>query len=161
MSLRDAEAVQPQLNLVTLKGIKYFRGSEGYGYNATIYIDGKRAALAINHGDGGATFLEFVSTEAKEKFEAAAKRWAVGKGKEYAEYADLASLFIEALLQGVEEQQRKEANARRGMPITVLCFAGEKYGPDQWEKEFYLGATDETALKEALAKYKVVEWRRL
>ena len=147
------------LDLITIKGIKYFRGSEGYGYNATLCIDGQKAALAINHGDGGPTLFEYFGPEAKEKFEAAARKWAAARGKEAA--LEPEGLYIEAKLDELEGQKRKEANARRGLPITVLCYAGVKHAEDAWEKEFYLGAKDEASLKEALAKNSVVEWRRV
>lgn len=148
-----------QLDLITLKGIKYFRGSEGYGYNATVYIDGQKAALAINHGDGGSTLFEFVSPEMKEKFEVATKKWAAARGK--GDALEPEGLFIEAKLSELEGQKRKEMNAKKGLPITVLCFAGVKYAEDAWEKEFYLGAKDEASLKQALTENKVVEWRRI
>ena len=148
-----------QLDLITIKGVKYFRGSEGYGYNASIYIDGKKAGLAINHGDGGATLFEFASRELRERFMAAAKKWAVARGKENATEPE--GLLVEAKLQELEDQKHKEFYAKKGMPITVRCFAGVKYGEDAWEKEFYVGATDEEALKKALREHHVVEWRRV
>ena len=124
-----------------------------------IYIDGKKTGLAINHGDGGVTLFEFISKEAREAFEAAAQKWAVGSGKEDAH--EPGALFLESMLQALEDQKRKEINAKRGMPITVHCYAGAKYGEGLWEKDFYLGASDEETLKKALAENKVVEWRRI
>lgn len=147
------------IDLVTVKGVKYFRGSEGYGYNATVYIDGKKTALAINHGDGGMTFFEYVNPELKVRFQAAAKRWVTSKGREDAFEPE--GLFLEAKLKDLEDQKAKAANAKKGLPITIICFAGARYAEDAWEKEFYLGVKDEASLKNALVENKVVEWRRV
>ena len=36
-----------------VKGVKTFRGMEGYGFNASLYRDGKKVALVIDEGNGG------------------------------------------------------------------------------------------------------------
>jgi hypothetical protein len=38
---------------VELKGIKTFRGNEGYGFNATIYVNGVKCMFVIDDANGG------------------------------------------------------------------------------------------------------------
>lgn len=37
----------------TVKGIKGFRGTDGHGFNATLYADDKRVALVMDEANGG------------------------------------------------------------------------------------------------------------
>lgn len=37
----------------TIKGLKFFRGMEGDGFNATLYKDGKKVVFVIDEGNGG------------------------------------------------------------------------------------------------------------
>lgn len=41
-----------------VKGLKWFRGMEGEGYNATIYKGGKKLGMVIDEGCGGAPHFE-------------------------------------------------------------------------------------------------------
>lgn len=43
----------------TVKNIKSFRGTDGYGYNATIYCDGKKIAFAMDGADGAPLNVEW------------------------------------------------------------------------------------------------------
>ena len=39
--------------VLTVKAVKLFRGHDGHGFNATLYVDGKRVCLAIDAANGG------------------------------------------------------------------------------------------------------------
>jgi hypothetical protein len=43
----------------TVKNVKTFRGTDGDGYNATVYCDGKKIALAMDGADGGPLNVEW------------------------------------------------------------------------------------------------------
>lgn len=43
----------------TVKGVKNFRGNEGYGFNATLYRDGKAIAFVIDDANGGCYSYEW------------------------------------------------------------------------------------------------------
>lgn len=44
----------------SVKGIKSFRGMEGYGFNATLYRDGKKVCFVIDEATGGNYLYEWV-----------------------------------------------------------------------------------------------------
>jgi len=45
---------------VTIKNLKSFRGMEGYGFNADIYINGVKSMFAMDGGNGGQFDYEIV-----------------------------------------------------------------------------------------------------
>jgi hypothetical protein len=54
---------------VELKNIKIFRGNEGYGMNANIYVNGVKTAFIIDSANGGCFDYEIVQTpQAKGNF---------------------------------------------------------------------------------------------
>lgn len=44
-----------------LKNVKYFQGMEWGGYNASLYLKGKRIAMCIDEGNGGAPLIRFLT----------------------------------------------------------------------------------------------------
>lgn len=50
----------------TIKGLKFFRGMEGDGFNATLLKDGRRVCFVIDEGNGGMLNYEGLS-DADEK----------------------------------------------------------------------------------------------
>ena len=38
---------------ITVKGLKFFRGMEGHGFNASIYMGGKKLCFTMDEGSGG------------------------------------------------------------------------------------------------------------
>ncbi len=45
--------------MLELKNIKTFQGMEGSGYNATLYLNGKRVAFVIDEGCGGSPHFQW------------------------------------------------------------------------------------------------------
>jgi hypothetical protein len=45
---------------VTIKNLKSFRGMEGYGFNADIYVNGVKSMFAMDGGNGGQIDYEIV-----------------------------------------------------------------------------------------------------
>lgn len=52
-----------------LKRIMIFRGNEGYGFNADLYVEGMKTAFVIDHGNGGSYYYETGKGYSKEKFQ--------------------------------------------------------------------------------------------
>lgn len=46
--------------VVTIKNLKSFRGMEGYGFNADIYVNGVKSMFAMDGGNGGQIDYEVV-----------------------------------------------------------------------------------------------------
>lgn len=44
-----------------VKNVKFFQGMEMGGYNASLYLKGKRIAMCIDGGDGGAPLIRFLT----------------------------------------------------------------------------------------------------
>lgn len=56
---------QSQAPLIQLKKVKTFRGRDGYGLNAELWIDGIKSAYVIDHANGGPFHYDVYN---KEKF---------------------------------------------------------------------------------------------
>jgi len=56
--------------MITIKGIKTFQGHEDEGFNATLHINGKKAASVINEGNGGACYWRWEPGADKATWEA-------------------------------------------------------------------------------------------
>ena len=51
--------LQTPAHQYTVKGVKSFRGMEGYGFNATLYNGSKRIAFVIDEGRGGGLLFRY------------------------------------------------------------------------------------------------------
>lgn len=58
----------------TVKGVKSFRGNEGYGFNATLYKDGKAIAFVYDDANGGCYSYEWKDKDAITALEELAKQ---------------------------------------------------------------------------------------
>lgn len=45
--------------MLEVKNVKTFQGMEGYGYNAALYLNGKRVAFVIDEGCGGTPHFQW------------------------------------------------------------------------------------------------------
>lgn len=86
-----------------VRNVKMFRGHDGMGYNAVLYFDGKRVALAINLANGGETFYQDVADrellEAVEAYAAAMPPVKYGLGEDEVELAYDLDLLVEDLVE--------------------------------------------------------------
>lgn len=57
----------------SVKGVKNFRGNEGYGFNATLYKDGKAIAFVIDDANGGCYSYEWKDKDAEAALDAYVK----------------------------------------------------------------------------------------
>lgn len=53
--------------MLEIKNVKTFQGVEGYGYNLTLYLNGKRVAFVIDEGCGGTPHYQWEGKERAEK----------------------------------------------------------------------------------------------
>lgn len=51
---------------LSVKGVKTFRGMEGHGFNATLYLDGKKVAFVMDEGSGGCMRYEWNDRKAED-----------------------------------------------------------------------------------------------
>lgn len=58
----------------SVKGVKSFRGNEGYGFNATLYKDGKAIAFVYDDANGGCYSYEWKDKDAVAPLEELAKQ---------------------------------------------------------------------------------------
>lgn len=56
------------MSVYEVKGVKSFVGMEGYGFNATLYKDGKKVAFVIDDANGGCYNFQFESAELEKEF---------------------------------------------------------------------------------------------
>ena len=60
---------------IQLKSIKNTTGMEGYGFSASLYLDGKKIGTVADYADGGDFIYDFTSKEAEKAFEDRIKSW--------------------------------------------------------------------------------------
>lgn len=70
--------------MLKLKGLKTFRGMEGHGFNATLLLNDKPVALAVDEGCGGCVWFEYEgkTPETRKANEAALKAYVESLPKE-------------------------------------------------------------------------------
>jgi hypothetical protein len=56
------------VSMYTVKNVKTFMGTEGYGYNCNLYRDGKKVAEVIDAADGGSVNFYWVGKGEAEAF---------------------------------------------------------------------------------------------
>ena len=52
---------------IEVRGIKTFKGIEGQGYNAGLYLNGKKIAGLIDKGNGGAVYIHYLGNGDERK----------------------------------------------------------------------------------------------
>src|SRR5262245_37793670 len=58
-----------------VKNAKFFKGRDGYGMNATLYVDGKRTTLLYDAGDGGSMSYHVLDAPRFKAFEDAIEKF--------------------------------------------------------------------------------------
>lgn len=124
----------------TVKNVKFFNSRNGYGFNATLYRDGKKIANVIEEGNGGQLrLLEFAQAEADilkaycatlPKMEFAGKVLDTSIG-----------MFVESLVLDADLLKKLKAKLRKG----IVFVAGES---------MYMNSAPFTAINAAAVKAK-------
>jgi hypothetical protein len=68
LSPDGAQEGEHRMSVYEVKGVKSFIGLEGYGFNATLYKDGKKVAFVIDDANGGCYNFQFDSAELEKEF---------------------------------------------------------------------------------------------
>lgn len=150
----------------SLSGVVHHRGSDGYGLNATINLDGKKVGSVFDSGGGGGLEVHFESRTHREALEARALHWWDNEGgaaqyetdmrkfdPDYKVDADdrtpwaLCDSYIEHLVE--QDQNEKEVAKLAGMAKrkTLFRLKGEKYREGEWHT---LGAPYSAAVQAQL-----------
>jgi hypothetical protein len=131
----------------SLAKVKKFMGSEGPGFNADLLHNGKTVAQIVAAGDGGETRYYF-----SDRMEEKAFRETVGKD---------ADLFVENLVNRMDDLKVKARYAKKGFPITLLGHKGQKFAEGMWSDDFYIAVKTEDGIEAAVKKYGAKEWERI
>jgi len=65
---KEGAAMSDKIESLAVKGVKTFMGSDAPGYNATLMVNGKKAAEVVNDGGGGETSFRWNDYEAEKLF---------------------------------------------------------------------------------------------
>lgn len=109
----------------SIKNLKSFRGMEGHGFNGTLYRDGVKVGLVIDHGDGGPAYLERSPEPGHQEESDRLNAYARSLPPEPSDFGDLAvttDFFLASLLEDADRQARmKRACAK----ATLFCIKEE------------------------------------
>lgn len=95
-----------------IKGLKFFRGNEGHGFNATVYKDGRKLGLVINEGNGGCFNYEMERTD-QEMLESAARLFAIAEGEKVEE--GMGRRFVDGFVEAMAIAKETDGKLRRAM----------------------------------------------
>jgi len=114
--------------MYTVKNVKSFQGREGYGFECSLYRDGKRIGTVTETASGG--MVDFYLDKGEEKilddFCKTLPKW----GSEFGdrEYDTDKDIFITNLVNKWEEQKRLKKLCKNKTAFTIDCMKkGECY----------------------------------
>ena len=130
-----------KISKVELKAMKTFMGMDCPGFNANLYINGKKAGMVINDGGGGPTLIHWQATKnptrkaswyedafmAWCKDHPAAKAWVAEHGDDG--WVGIDEIVIDAMLDELETQKYMKRQLRTKV---LYRRPGEKYEDGQW-----------------------------
>ncbi len=99
---------------ITLKRVQHFRGTDGSGVNADIYMDGKKIGDAHDGGYGGGLDVD-INHEYSAKFKKRVETYY----KEHPSSCTGNEWFMEELIALHDYEKDYKRNARKGYPIMV------------------------------------------
>lgn len=119
----------------SVKNVKTFQGREGYGFECSLYKDGKRVGTITNTADGGMVDF-YLNQGEKEILDAHCKT--LPKRKHYFEEGKMeeidAELFISRLVDDFETNKEKKRWCKKQI---VFCLKGDKEGSFRTIKGLY------------------------
>lgn len=142
--------------MLSVNGVKTFVGNEGYGFNASLYLNGKKVALAIDDAWGGdydyhwdgktpearnaneQAVREFVAGLPPEKLSADAEGWEKAlypDGERKLELDELVGRLVDEF-----ETEKRLAKQRK----TCVLWKNETCGPNEYFKTKHLGQPEAT-----------------
>jgi hypothetical protein len=125
----------------TLKGVKTFRGREGYGLNATLCRDGKAVAFILDSGNGGMVDFDWADQkqgESKEEalfnaFIAEEKLKADDVKKDEYEHTERFYFNTEHWVNTLVDKMQNDKKFRKLCKTTLVFQVGEKVGCDEFQ----------------------------
>lgn len=102
----------------TVKNIKTFRGMEGTGYNATLYLDGKKFAEVLDDAHGGEVNIDCFNKDdyaILSNYVLTLPKWKSGFSKEM--YDMTVGLFVENMINKILDAKKLEKAKKKG-----ICF---------------------------------------
>ena|GEM_PF-2950193 len=105
---------------ISLRGIKNFTGTDGYGIEASIYLDGKRVGRLFDGAFGGEADIDFTDSAVEKEVQ---KRVDSFFAEHPYEFAGMDSfLYILSDLAEVEKVYKREAKKGREILVTKCLF---------------------------------------
>lgn len=136
--------------IITLKNVKTFIGREGYGFNATLYVDGIKTAFAFDDASGGGTDYDVFD---KVKFQEV-NDYAKSLPKEPKYGLDMCLDFlVDDIINEMEKQKALKKMEKKFVNSLVWGIAGSnKYTMVSWKCNLSQLPTDK--LQETINKYR-------
>lgn len=112
---------------LTVKGVKQFRGMEGYGFNATLYMDNKKVCFVMDDANGGCFKYE-VSDKAKfaaiEKYIKTLPQATFGDNGEHSVDVSMDILVDELVNQSIESKEITKMMKKTATALVVKTTTG-------------------------------------
>ena len=134
----------PDFNRYTVRNVKTFLGTEGYGFNATLCRDGKPVAFVIDDANGGCFHFQWTSPIEEAALEAVCKQ-TPPTDFEGLSIVHKADRFLSQLVDNYENDKRLKRIAKKK---TLFRVKGDS--PDEWRT---LNAMGEKASAYLVKKY--------
>lgn len=129
----------------TLKNIRRMPSlsEETEAFTATVYVDGKRTALASNHGHGGCNFYDVLDRDAFAELEAHAKEWVAQQDDPI--QIEETDQFIGHLMLREQLMKFVRKAQKQGFAGAMLVRKGKvetDFGPAYYTDEYLIGLKD-------------------
>lgn len=142
---------------LTLKNVKTNKtmSEETPAFTASLYVDGQRVGEAMNRGSGGPCRFTFDDPAVEKKV------YEFAREETGSEFEPLDALVYD-LLDRYEWEKVARANAKRGLPVTVLVQKGPVEFDGEvayYKKTFLVGLASENRIEGAVAD--ADRWERI
>jgi hypothetical protein len=151
-----------------LKAVKTFLGSDGYGLNANLYLNGKKVAFVLDEGRGGESEVTFTDKSKEDEVFAIAQRYYEKYPKFLLHDNKWAKLYelLEELYALYETEKYFKKQSKKGYLAVVEVRYNKRtedftknYDPTKRDCMVAFIEWDEKAEKYLIDKYKPVEFK--
>jgi|GEM_PF-4794825 len=142
---------------IQLKAVNYFRGHDGYGVSANLYLDNKKIGEILDDGWGGGFQIHIEQKEKEEILKERVKRYFDENPSEFPEV----EIFLDDLLNLSNLEKDWKKMVKDGLPILVdMHFRKIGTVPvGATKKPVCMGVNNEATLQKVLLEYKPVDHR--
>lgn len=151
-----------------LKAVKTFLGSDGYGLNANLYLNGKKVAFVLDEGNGGELNISFTDNTKRDEVFAIAQKYYEKYPKFMLSDNNWAKLneLIEELYALYETEKYFKKQSKKGYSAVVEVRYNKRtedfiknYDPTKRDCMVAFAKWDKKTEKYLIDKYKPVEFK--